>query len=107
MSFGGLLSSLLRLHVHTHSLTTLAYFFMQELLFAYQNNVRAAAFVGIGRPPASARGDNRVLLKKALDAVVVTNAMVLCQMEKSQRIPIRTADAIVTRSGDCYSSFLG
>jgi hypothetical protein len=38
MSFGGLLSSLLRLHVHTHSLTTLAYFFMQELLFAYHKN---------------------------------------------------------------------
>jgi hypothetical protein len=86
MSFGGLLSSLLRLDVHTHSLTKLAYFFMQELPFTYQNNVRAAAFVGIGRPPASARGYNHILLKKALDAVVVTNAMALCQTEKSQRI---------------------
>jgi putative colanic acid biosynthesis UDP-glucose lipid carrier transferase len=50
---------------------------MLALLFSYQNNLRAASFVGIDRAPAGARGGNRILLKKVLDVVIATIAIAL------------------------------
>jgi lipopolysaccharide/colanic/teichoic acid biosynthesis glycosyltransferase len=49
---------------------------MLALLF-YQNNVRAASFVGIDRAPAGTGGGNRILLKKVLDVVIATIAIAL------------------------------
>jgi hypothetical protein len=75
MRFGSL--SLPRLDIHADSLQALAYFFMLRLRFSYQNNVRAASFVGIDRPPAGASGGNCIPLKKVLDVVVATIAIAL------------------------------
>jgi hypothetical protein len=50
---------------------------MLKLPFAYQNNVRAAAFVRIGWPAAGARGGNRNSLKKDLGVVVDKIAIAL------------------------------
>jgi len=77
MSFGSLPSSLQRLDIHTDSLQALEYFFVLTLPFSYQNNVRAASFAGIDRPPAGASGGNRISLKKVLDAVAATIAIAL------------------------------
>ena len=75
MRFVSLLSSQLRLDIHTHSLQALEYFFMLTLPLSYQNNVRAASFVGIDRPPAGASGGSLISLKKVLDVVVATIAI--------------------------------
>lgn len=77
MSFGRLLSSLLRLDIRTHSLQALEYFFMLTLPFSYRNKVRAASFFGIDRAPAGASGGNFISLKKALDVVVAPIAIAL------------------------------
>jgi polysaccharide biosynthesis protein PslA len=77
MSFGSLPSALLRLDIHTDSLQALEYFFVLTLPFSYQNNVRAASFVGIDRPPAGASVGNCIPLKKVLGVVVATIAIAL------------------------------
>jgi lipopolysaccharide/colanic/teichoic acid biosynthesis glycosyltransferase len=77
MSFGSVLSSLLRLDNHTRSLQTLEYIFMLTLLFSYRDSVRAASFVRMDRQPAGASGGNRTSLKKFLDVVVATIAIAL------------------------------
>jgi hypothetical protein len=64
MRFGSLPSSLTRLDIYADSLQVLAYFFMLRLRFSYQNNVRAASFVGIDRPTAGTSGGNCIPLKK-------------------------------------------
>lgn len=50
---------------------------MLTLHFSCPNNVRAASFVGIDRPPAGASGGNWVARKKVLDAVVAALAIAL------------------------------
>ena len=77
MSFGSFPSSLLRLEIHTDSLQALEYFFVLTLPCSYWNNVRAASFVGIDRPPAGASGGNCIPLKNVLDVVVATIAIPL------------------------------
>lgn len=75
MNFGSLLSSLLPLGIHTHSLQALEYFFMLALPLSYQNNACAASFVGIDRAAAGAGGGNRISLKKARAVVIPTIAI--------------------------------
>lgn len=77
VSFGSLRLSLLRPDIHTNSLQALEYFFMLALPFSYQNNVRAASFVGIARPPAGASGGNPISPKKRLDVVGAMIAIAL------------------------------
>ncbi len=48
---------------------------MLALPFSYQNNVRAASFVGIDRAPAGAGGGNRISLKKARAVVIAAIAI--------------------------------
>lgn len=50
---------------------------MLTLHFSYPNNVRAASFVGIDRPPAGASGGNWIALKEVLDVVVAALAIAL------------------------------
>ena len=76
------LASELRFHALTfipneHTERALEYFFVLTLPFSYQNNVRAASFVGIDRPPAGASCGNWISLKKVQDVVVATIAIAL------------------------------